>query len=222
MASLREIIGKFIGRFFGGIIRKPIRIFRYEVRVSGYVEPPSEVKRKPTEPKSAIQFELSFEGVRSDYFRTMIDKPEEAEKRYDKELRELVREQELVAISLRSPRAGKISLFSWRVAENVEEVERRIGKRRAEKLITEFLESATAKEESEFKRKGIIKINLRPKFVITAMSFEPVDFIDVPADRIVEGMADDRFVFKLYRSPADAIEDNYYASFDGVFTHELA
>jgi hypothetical protein len=205
--SFIERIKRFMG-LLADTIRKRIglirvyRIYCYEVRVSGFVIPPSDVRKRDIyRPYTCIQFELSFEE--RPYFRTLISNFKDAKDRYEKELEKLVSEQEERAIKE----------FAFRPTIRVEA-------KKYPELVDKFLRVASDKDMEEYERSGgrYIKIPDRPKFVVEAIDFEEVEFFDVEEGKIKEFKAFDDGIFKLYR-PYDEMP---YIQWRVPFLHDLS
>jgi hypothetical protein len=188
---------------------KVFRIYVYVVRLSGYVIPPHDVRKKPRTqyaPKTPIQWELSFEE--GTFFRTITGDYREAIKKYESSLAELVREQEV----------RSIEEFAFRPTIQVDIDVLKIPQKTIEKYLRYGRYKSKKKETAEeLVRKGKIEISGRPEFVIEAIDFEPMRFFDVSEDRLREFKATDDFIFKLIR-PEDT---EPYQQWSGEFTHPL-
>jgi hypothetical protein len=211
----RTAISTAVERFRRLIAPRMVRVYQYVVRVSGRVEPPTVVQRKKPREQTEIQFELSFEAP--PFFRTLIADFKEAQRKFEPELLALVSQQELTATRMRSPVMFAQGVFSWTAEKAVEEAIAEIGFAPVQRLITEFLATATEPEKARFEMERKIRVPLRPKFVVTAVDFEPFGFIDVPEDMIRLRKAVDEFVFKLYR-PDETVP---FVMWRGSFEHSL-
>lgn len=209
MPEFTERIRRFLSLLAESIRRRIglIRVYRiycYEVRVSGYVIPPADVRKKVRYIKgTCIQFELSFEE--KPYFRTFISDFRIAKERYEKELKDLVEEQEKRAIEE----------FAFTPTIEIDTSEVPV----PQKMLRKFFEVASSSAMLSYERSGrrVIRICGRPKFVVEAIDFEPIEFFDVEEGRIREGKALDRAIFKLYR-PYD---DEPYIQWRVEFLHDL-
>ncbi|MCS7106236.1 MAG: hypothetical protein NZ942_02890 [Candidatus Aenigmarchaeota archaeon] len=198
MGLLAESIRRRIG-----LIRVH-RIYCYEVRISGYVIPPEDVRKKERYRRTTcIQFELSFEE--RPYFRTFISDFKTAKERYEKELKELVEEQERRAIEEYA--------FRPTIPFDISKV--KVHK----KIIDKFLLYSSYDQQKIYEMSGgkIIAICGRPKFVVEAIDFEPVEFFDVEEGKIKEGKALDSAIFKLYRP----LDEEPYKQWRIEFLHDL-
>jgi len=188
--------------FYKGIKPKRVwRIYMYEVRVSGYVIPPKSSQRKTRySSTTTIQFELSFEE--RPYFRTFISDPLACERRYGNELENLVKALE------KHPKIRRLFTYFEQIPKS-------------QLTLEDFM--AVAESRRVVLSAGpndLIKVFGKPKFVVTAISFEPVGYFDVSEDEfpIVKGEASDTFIFKTYRPN----EDVPYAEVEDEFIHSLA
>jgi len=213
MPPISDLIRGAFDRFITSIktrlgIVKIYRVYMYVVRVSGVVYPPQDFRKKSPSRDTAIQFELSFEDA--PYFRTLTENYRVAEKRFDGELRSLVTEQEVASRSVKSEAFGELGAFSWRKDEPAP----------TGKTLRDYLNIISDTEKERVMRTGMIKIPARPEFYIDTINFEPVDFIDVPSDRIKEFKSTDTFIFKIYR--AGDTPEEAFNSWRDEFTHDLA
>jgi len=203
----REATRKFIEtlRKKMGLVRV-FKIYMYEVRASGYVIPPKEVRKKTLsdyKPESMIQFELSFET--EPFFRSMIESHVEARRRFEDEILDLVRKQE--------ERSMERKAFSWWVKVPATAVPQR--------LLSEYLKYATPREKELLRKEGLVEIVGRPTFVVEKMNFTPVGSFEVSGDLLKRFEAIDTFIFKLYRTPEDMESDSDYIHWEGEFLHGL-
>ena len=189
-----------------GLVRY-VRIYCYVVRVSGIVLPPVPLRKKSDwqylTSESPIKFELSFEET--PFFRTVIADWKEAQKRYDGELRELVKNEER--------KAGEAPIgstpFAWFIKADASLLPVR--------KLEEFLAVADPEQKKEYQRTGKIMVAARPEYVIMAMDFEPVESFEVRSEKIRQFEAIDTYFFKLYRPD----EDEPYRQYTGEFLHKL-
>jgi hypothetical protein len=200
MALIDSIRSALSGAFKS--IRKRIgvlrvyRIYQYEVRCSGYVLPPKEVrKNKDYSKTTVISFELSFETF--PFFRTFTPAFSDARKRFESELIDLVRNQE--------KRTIEYDVFSYptRVPLGSGDMAKFLGLK--------------PKQRDEFMENFTMSKPVFPEFVVTAIDFEPVEFFDVDEGRLKEFRSIDSFIFKVYRP----MEETEYESWNGEFIHEL-
>jgi hypothetical protein len=196
--AITDRIAEWIGAVAEAIrrrlgIKRYYTIYQYVVRASGWVEPPKEMKRKETDPLSAIQFELSFETA--PFFRTFLDNYEKAMEKYEGEIEALVKEQEVKAMRFRPPALGYVKPMITSVylvpKDVLEEIKKELSKEELERMATT----------------GLVRwrMPLRPTFHINKIDFEPYGSFDVEVERVKEGKAVDVWVFKLYRP--DEIEE---------------
>jgi hypothetical protein len=191
-----------------GLLRV-FRIYFYVVRVSGYIIPPRDVrKKKRYDPKTPIQWELSFEE--RPFFRTLLSNKEEAYAKFEDGLRALVREQEKRSIIEFAFKGAKTDSDDA-VFIDAEEM--------PQTILNRYLMMATEKQEEKYRKEGKVQVAGEPDFVIEAMDFEPVDYIDVPEDRIKEFQAEDMYILKLFRP--EEVDEEPYDSWKGEWTHEL-
>jgi hypothetical protein len=205
--AIWDTVVEWVKRRLG--ILKVFRIYVYVVRLSGYTIPPADVRKKARReynPKTPIQWELSFEE--GTFFRTLTENLRDAAKRYEDDLRELVREQERRAIEE----------FSFRPTIAVDIEEFKIPQKTVEAFLKYGRYASKRKETAEdLVKRGQIEVSGRPDFVIQAVDFEPVRFIDISEDKLREFRATDNFIFKLFR-PED---ESPYQQWRGDFSHEL-
>jgi hypothetical protein len=183
-----------------------VRIYSYVVRVSGYILPPAESLRKKAQnldKDTVIQFELSFED--RPFFRTSVGKNTDCEMRYKNELKQLVKDQEIVSVqkkafSYQSPKSNM-----WELWEDYNSASS-TGKRNIRK---DYPEEFTLG---------------RPTFMVddSAISFEPEAYMDVPSNRLREFKATDEFVFKIYRTTQEHANDDDFNRWDGKWEHGLS
>lgn len=195
--GIREAIRKRVG------LARKIRIYSYIVRVSGYVLPPKESRKKTKySRKTVIQFELSFEET--PYFRTITGDYKLVKDKYEDELRSLVMEQErTIAEDFAITPTEEIDPKQFNVPQSV---------------ILKFLRVASKKAEDEFRTRGVIKVVAgKPLMNVDAVDFEPMGFFDIDQERIREGLSTDIFNLKLYRPN----EEEEYWHKEGKFTHDL-
>jgi hypothetical protein len=184
-----------------------IKIYAYNVTVSGMVLPPIESLRKKAErldKDTVIQFELTFED--NPFFRTAIDKWDDAQKRFENELKELVKEQE--TRSMKSPRTGKPA-FSYAVPSQ----ENR-------KLLADYLEATSLEKRKMRKESPDEFASGRPSFMVVDVAFQEAGHIDVPSNRLREFKAVDEYYFAVYR-PEDIEKKDPIDHWDGSFEHSL-
>jgi hypothetical protein len=183
-----------------GIGVKTIVVYSYVVRASGIVIPPKETQKKKTYAKDTlIQFELSFED--SPFFRTIISDYKEAMTKFESAMRELVADQELVAVRQKA-------IYCEAIPEDQIEKD----------TLLNYLQFATKREREKYEAtKRILVAKGRPEFAIDAIDFEPVESFEIPANKLQKGTAEDTFVFKLYRPE----EDKQFDSWGGKWEHTL-
>jgi hypothetical protein len=208
------------------------RLYFWRVTYSGTVIEPEEVRRKRPEEATRIQWELTFEDP--PFFRSFSSSEEEVFRRYDRAIRELVKEQELKSATWvsKSRRLGAFTWSRWVDARKVPEALRKIYERLN---LTE--------EEKEMLERGIMKVPLIPTFRVDDWSIEmalaPVELPPPPPVGILERLrrwilrlmgrpvpeapavttARDRYRFALYRPPFD--RDDLIAEWEGDFVHDL-
>jgi len=208
------------------------KIYFWRVTYSGTVIEPEEVRKKKAEEATRIQWELTFEEP--PFFRSFSSSEEEVFKRYDRLIRELVKEQELKSATWvsRNRRLGAFTWFKWVDAKKAPEALKKIYERMN---LTE--------EEKEMLEKGIIKVPLIPTFRIDDWSIEmalaPIEIAPPPPTGFLEKLkawilkmmgrpykppvtvttAQDRYKFALYRPPFD--REDLIAEWSGDFIHDL-
>ncbi|MGB9703753.1 MAG: hypothetical protein ACPLXS_03555 [Candidatus Micrarchaeales archaeon] len=213
LGKVLEAIRKAIRRI---IVRKQ-RIYFYRVTYSGTVEVPPDLRRMDKEyrERTKIIWELTFEEP--PFFRSFTDNERDFYKRYDRIIRDLIKEQELRMMAWKSP-TGKIGALTWKEWVPVEEVPR--------EYLEAYRKSALTEEEKIQLAKGYVHFPARPILlvkdveIVKTSSFykgERVDFIEVPAGKYTK--AKDRYTFTVYRPPYTM--DEQICSWTDEFTHDL-
>ena len=209
-----------------------VKVYFWRVTYSGTVEEPEEVRRKKPEEATRCQWELTFEDP--PFFRSFSSSEEEVVSRYDRLIRQLIREQELKSATWvsRNKRLGAFTWFKWVDVKKVPVALRRIYERLN---LTE--------EEKEMYEKGIMKVPLIPHFRVDDYSvekaLEPIEIAPPPPVGILERLrawilrlmgrpykppitittAQDRYRFSIYRPPFDRTD--LIAEWEGDFVHDL-
>ena len=200
--SILSRLATFLRRRLG--LLRIITVYMYVVRVSGIVLPPPAFRKKDIYKKEThIQFELSFEE--EPYFRTVTEDLKEAQARFERELRELVKAQENKIPIL--PYTD--SPFSWSEKISADII--------TQMTINNFLRVASEKDRTEYETKKIVKVPAKPDFVVEAVDFEPMESFEVTEDKIKTFESIDTFIFKLYRPN----EEEEYRAWRGEFLHAL-
>jgi len=218
-SKIGEIIGRGIRRALEKIRRVvPIkkRIYFWRITYSGIVRCP--YQRPGAKEHTQIIWELTFEEP--PYFRSYSSDRREAFEKYDREIRRLIKEQELKMITWRS-RSGKIGALTWCKWIPVNELPEG-WKKELEKMMKE---GKMSKTEIEMLSKGYVKVPERPILEIRDYSYEKVsvlvegkrrDYIEVIK---AYTKATDRFRFTVYRPPYTT--DDEICSWEDDFTHDL-
>jgi hypothetical protein len=163
---------------------KVITIYQYVVRASGRVMSPTQ-KKVNWAADTRIQFELSFED--DPFFRTITDNFRDAQKRFEADIVQLVKDQEKRIEQLPVDR----SPFAWNEKVSKEEI--------SEITLKRFLRFATEKEKIDYEKTGQVKKPAKPTFLVTAVDFEMADSFQVTSDKLKSFESQDTGVFKLYR-----------------------
>lgn len=175
--TLSEFVRAGISKLALGVRRRlgiPVRIkiFIYEVRVSGEVFPPKKVIKKRPSPETIITFEVEFPD-----FRSTLETERSLERRFRRNWERIVDAQEVVAVDKRA--------FSWGVWQPIKDIKPLLSEEELKRI-----EVRKAKEK---------RIFLKPNFAVTDVVITPVTTLEIEEDRIPKRQAEDYFLFKVYR-----------------------
>jgi hypothetical protein len=188
------------------------RIYFWRITYSGVVRCP--YQRIDAKENTQVIWELTFETP--PYFRSYTSDRREMFNRYDRDIRMLIKEQELKMMRWISP-TGRLGALTW---------SKWIEKDKLPESWKKLLKEVRMNElEKEMWAKGYARIPERPILEIRDYSYERVsvlvegrrrDYIEV---REAFERATDRYRFTIYRPPYTT--DDQIASWEDDFTHEL-